>query len=170
MQVLHDHLLDLFEQDSTLTPRDVAVMAPDISAYAPYVHAVFGGIARDDKRYLPYTVSDCAARDGHPLIAFALRLVALPLLRFGLSEVIELLGVPAVLRKFGLDRGELERLETWLHDAGVRWGLDENQHAAFGAGEYREFSWAFGLDRLLLGYASGEESATIAGIAPLRRG
>lgn len=167
VQVLHDRLLDLFQGDAELTPRDVAVMAPDISAYAPYVEAVFGGIARDDPRYLPYTLSDGAPRDAHPLIAFALRLAALPLSRLGLSEVIELLGVPAVLRRFDLDNGELDRLETWLRDAGVRWGLDENQHAAAGAGRYREFSWAFGIERLLLGYASGEDDAAIAGIAPL---
>ena len=166
VQVLHDRLLDLFDSSDGLTPRDIAVMAPDISAYAPYIEAVFGGIARDDKRYLPYTLSDASPRAAHPLTAFALRLAALPLSRLGLSEVIELLGVPAVLRKFDLDRGELDRLETWLRDAGVRWGLDENQHSAVGAGRYREFSWAFGIERLLLGYASGEDDATIAGIAP----
>ncbi|MGH8123544.1 MAG: exodeoxyribonuclease V subunit gamma, partial [Rudaea sp.] len=166
VQVLHDRLLDFFQGDPKLTPRDVAVMAPDIAAYAPYVEAVFGGVAREDRRYLPYTLSDTSPRNAQPLSAFALRLAALPLSRLGLSEVIELLGVPAVLRKFDLDRAELDRLEDWLRDAGVRWGLDENQHAAAGAGRYREFSWAFGIERLLLGYASGEDDTMIAGIAP----
>lgn len=166
VQVLHDRLLDLFDSSDVLTPRDVAVMAPDVSAYAPYIEAVFGSVAREDRRYLPYTLSDASPRDAHPLTAFALRLAALPLSRLGLSEVIELLGVPAVLRKFDLDRAELDRLETWLRDAGVRWGLDENQHAAVGAGCFREFSWAFGIERLLLGYASGEDDVAIAGIAP----
>ena len=166
VQVLHDQLLDLLQRDPSLTARDVAVMTPDIAAYAPYVHAVFGGVARDSTRHLPYTLSDGSARDAHPLIAFALKLVALPLSRMGLNEIIELLAVPAALRKLGLEPGQLGQLGSWLREAGVRWGIDETQHEAFGAGRYREFSWDFGLDRLLLGYASGESDALIAGIAP----
>jgi exodeoxyribonuclease V gamma subunit len=166
VQVLHDQLLDLFQRDATLTPRDVAVMAPDISAYAPYIEAVFGGVDRNDKRYLPYTISDGPAHDSHPLIALALKLAALPLSRMGLSEVIELLAVPAVMRKLDLDSQRIAELENWLRTAGVRWGADENQREVLGAGRYREFSWAFGLDRLLLGYASGACPGLIGGIAP----
>lgn len=166
VQVLHDQLLDLFAHDESLLPRDVAIMAPDIAAYAPYIHAVFGGVARDSARYLPYGVSDASAHDTHPLIAFALKLLALPLSRMGLAEIMELLALPAALRKLDLDAAQFDRLLSWLHDVGVRWGVDEAQHEAFGAGRYREFSWDFGLDRLLLGYASGEGDALIAGIAP----
>jgi exodeoxyribonuclease V gamma subunit len=166
VQVLHDQLVDLFQRDATLTARDVAIMAPDIAAYAPYVHAVFGGVARDDARYLPYTLSDCSARDSHALIVFALKLIALPLSRMGLDEVIELFATPAAMRKLGLDGRQLDQLASWLREAGVRWGIDEAQHEALGAGCYREFSWEFGLDRLLLGYASGGTDALLAGIAP----
>jgi exodeoxyribonuclease V gamma subunit len=167
VQVLHDQLLDLFQKDPTLTPRDVAIMAPDVATYAPYIHAVFGAIPRDSTRHLPYTLSDCSARDAHPLIAFALKLAALPTSRFGLNEFVELFSEAAVLRKLDLDAGELDQLASWLREAGVRWGIDEAQHAAFGAGDYREFSWDFGLDRLLLGYASGAADELIDGISPL---
>ena len=74
--------------------------------------------------------------------------------------------MPAVMRKFDLDMTQAASLETWLRNAGVRWGVDENQREATGAGRYREFSWAFGLDRLLLGYASGDCNDLIGGIAP----
>jgi exodeoxyribonuclease V gamma subunit len=167
VQVLHDHLVDLFQRDASLTPRDVAIMAPDIAAYAPYVQAVFGGVAREDARHLPYTLSDCSLRESHALIGFAQKLITLPLSRMGRNEIFELLAEPAVLRRLGLDAAQLAQLADWLRDAGVRWGLNEAQHERFGAGRYREFSWAFGLERLLLGYATGETDALIAGIAPL---
>mgnify|MGYP003772281105 CR=1 FL=1 len=170
VQALHDYLLDLFAHDTTLVPRDIVVMAPDIAAYAPHIESVFGGIARDDARHLPYALSDAPLRQTHPLIDVALRLFALPASRFELAEIGEWLTLPALQRRFGFGSDDALRLIDWLRDAGVRWGLDASQRNAFGAGEYDEFSWRFGLRRLLLGYASGEQDADdvrlIAGIAP----
>lgn len=166
VQILHDQLLDLFARHPTLTPRDVAIMAPNIADYAPSIDAVFGGIAPNDPRYLPYTLSDNSPQDSHPLTALALQLLALPLSRLTLDEFIGLLAVPAVARRFDLDAGSIARIETWLREAGVRWGIDAAHHAAAGAGAFREFSWEFGLERLVLGYASGEEESLVADIAP----
>ena len=42
VEVLHDYLLDLFNQDPNLTPKDVVVMVADINQYTPYIQAVFG--------------------------------------------------------------------------------------------------------------------------------
>jgi exodeoxyribonuclease V gamma subunit len=170
VQALHDRLLDLFAKNPQLTPRDVAVMSPEIGAYAPHIDSVFGGIAREDRRYLPYALSDCPLSSTHALIGVALRLFALPASRFELAEISEWLTLPAVQRRFGFDADDALRLCAWLHAAGVRWGLDAAQHAAVGAGDYVEFSWRFGLERLLLGYASGDlgeaDAALIAGVAP----
>src|SRR6185437_1515902 len=50
--------------------------------------------------------------------------------------------------------------------SGVRWGEDERARAQTGG--YREFSFAFGLDRMLAGFACGDdEQALVAGVAPL---
>ena len=167
VQALHDRLLDLFARDDSLTPRDVVVMSPEIGTYAPHIESVFGGIARDDVRYLPYALSDCPVRETHPLVGVALRLTALPASRLELAEVCEWLTLPALQRRFGLDASAVAHLAGWLREAGVRWGLDAAQHAAVGAGNYAEFSWRFGLERLLLGYASGDlDAELVAGIAP----
>jgi exodeoxyribonuclease V gamma subunit len=48
VQVLHDQLRGLLEDprfDPPLQPREIAVLAPDIDPYAPYIEAVFGGLA-----------------------------------------------------------------------------------------------------------------------------
>jgi len=42
LEVLYDHLLDWFERDPGLAPRDILVMIPEIELYAPYIQAVFG--------------------------------------------------------------------------------------------------------------------------------
>ena len=48
VEVLHDYLLDLFNQnqhkpkEEQITPKDVVVMVADVNQYTPYIQAVFG--------------------------------------------------------------------------------------------------------------------------------
>ncbi|MDU2937841.1 MAG: exodeoxyribonuclease V subunit gamma, partial [Enterobacteriaceae bacterium] len=51
VEVLHDRLLAMLEDDPTLTPRDIIVMVADIDSYSPFIQAVFGSATGD--RYLP---------------------------------------------------------------------------------------------------------------------
>lgn len=58
VEILHDQLLARFSADPELRPRDVIVMVPDIDSYAPHIRAVFGQLERDDRRFIPYTLTD----------------------------------------------------------------------------------------------------------------
>ena len=167
VQVLHDQLRGLLEDprfDPPLQPREIAVLAPDIDPYAPYIRAVFGGLAgRPD--FIAYALADTSALAAEPLAEVFLRLLALPVSRFGLHEVLDLLATPAIAEPAGLDAPALDRLRTWLHAAGARWGLDAAHRARFDAPRDDAYTWAFALDRLLLGHASGSDD-DIAGVAP----
>lgn len=87
LEVLHDRLLALFEQDPTLTPKDVVVMMPDVNSYGPYIQAVFGkegGKGRGGARgQIPFAISDRAASQESPLLQSFLALLRLPNARLG---------------------------------------------------------------------------------------
>jgi len=168
VQTLHDALLAMLEADNTLQPRDVAVMAPDIALYAPAIEAVFGGIERGDPRWLPFNLGDAGAAALHPVAQLFLDLLDAPGSRWEANELLDVLAVPGVMRRFDLDRDAVARLSRRLRDAGVRWGEDE--HARAGRGDYREFSWAFGVERVLAGFAIGDNDATalVGGTAPVQ--
>ena len=157
VEVLHDRLRALLDDDPDLQPRDIAVLAPDIAAYLPLVRAVFDGVPAHDPRYIPFSLADRPQAQSHPLATLFLALLDLPQSRFTASELHEILSVPAVARAFDLDAAALERIERWCEDAGLRWGEDEDARARAGVGRWREHSIAFGLDRLLLGYATGDD-------------
>ncbi len=172
VQVLHDQLRGLLEDNRfhpPLQPREIAVLAPDIDPYAPYIQAVFGGLAgRPD--FIPYALADTSPLAAEPLAEVFLRLLALPISRFGLHEVLDLLATPAIAEQAGLDAPALDRLCSWLHAAGARWGLDAAHRARFDAPRDDAYTWAFALDRLLLGHACGDsdgegESVRHAGTA-----
>lgn len=169
VEVLHDQLLDLFDRDPDLSPRDVVVMMPRVAPYVPYIRAVFEGTRRPDgRRLIDYHITDRTLVEESPILNSFQTLLRLPESRLPLSEVLGLLELPAVQRRFGLERGDYETLRQWLIDAGVRWGLDARHREAETGAAYREFSWDFGLDRMLAGYAMAAGAGReVLGVQPL---
>ncbi|GHC03942.1 exodeoxyribonuclease V subunit gamma [Thermomonas carbonis] len=167
LQVLHDRLRALLEDnrfDPPLQPRDIAVLAPDIDPYVPYLDAVFGSDGHAGQA-IPYALADASPLAGEQLADVFLRLLALPVSRFGLEEVLDLLASPPLAEAAGLDAADFERLHGWLHAAGARWGIDARHRERQGGPQDDAYTWQFALDRLLLGHASGSEDH-IAGVAP----
>ncbi len=158
VEILHDHLLADFAADPTLRPRDCMVMVPDIQPYAPLIHAIFGRFDFKDPRYLPYTLADQRLRGHNPLLLALDYLLHLPQQRITLTEVFDLLEVRAIQQRFQFNPDTLPALRLWLSEAGVRWGLDAAHRQALDLPKVGDaFSWATGLERLLLGYAMGDE-------------
>ncbi len=158
LEVLHDRLLAWFEDDPALKPRDVMVMVPDMEAFAPHIQAVFGRFAPGQPGFIPYSVADTTARSS-PLVQALEQLLNLPDARLTLFEWASLFEVAAVRKRFKLSDADVQLLQAWLTTAGVRWGLDASHRQVWGLPAdtqgLAQNTWAFGLRRLLLGYALG---------------
>ncbi|VVO08240.1 exodeoxyribonuclease V subunit gamma [Pseudomonas fluorescens] len=166
VEILHDQLLERFSADPQLNPRDVIVMVPDIDSYAPHIRAVFGQLERDDRRFIPFTLADQGQRGRDPLLIAVEHLLKLPDSRFPVSEILDLLDVPALRARFGVEERDLPTLHRWIEGAGIRWGMNAEQRAGLGLpDELEQNSWRFGLRRMLLGYAVGS-GAACDGIEP----
>ena len=169
VEILHDQLLALLAAPpggQPLAPRDMVVMVPDIAVFAPAIRAVFGQYGRDDARHIPFDIADLQARGNNPLVVALEWLLRAPAQRFGVSELRDLLDVPAIARRFGLAPEALPGLAAWIEGAGVRWGLHADQRASLGLGACGDQnSWHFGLNRMLLGFATGDAPA-FDGITP----
>lgn len=159
VEILHDRLLAAFDADPDLRPRDIIVMVPDIDAYAPHVRAVFGLHDAGDARRIPFCLADQGSRATDPLVQGLELLRGLPNARVTASDVLDLLDVPVLRRRFGLDESDLPTLTRWIRGANVRWGLHAEHRASLGlpATDEADHTWLFGLRRMLLGYAAGGE-------------
>lgn len=158
VEVLHDRLWDWFEADPQLHAREVMVMVPDIESFAPHIHAVFGRFGSGHPRHIPYSVADTSVRQT-PLVKALEQLLRLPNARITLVEWTTLLEVEEVRTRFDLSPADVVQLQQWLSNAGVRWGLDASHRMHWGVPEQEgidQNTWAFGLRRLLLGYAVGD--------------
>ena len=166
VEILHDQLLAHFSRDPSLRPRDIIVMVPDIDSYAPHIRSVFGQLDRVDPRFIPFTLTDQGQRGRDPLLIAVEHLLKLPDSRFPVSEILDLLDVPALRERFGIDEADLPTLHRWIEGAGIRWGMSAEHRAGLGLpAELEQNSWRFGLRRMLLGYAVGNSDA-YEGIEP----
>ncbi|EIC19900.1 exodeoxyribonuclease V subunit gamma [Thiorhodovibrio frisius] len=165
VEILHDQLLDAFAAADAagkpLAPRDILVMVPAIETYASLIEAVFGRLSTDDARFIPFSISDQGPRQRSPLLLGFERLLSLPQARCTVTDVLDLLDIPALRARFDLDEADLPALRQWIAGAQIRWGLDADHRE-------RDFSlppnlaqntWRFGLERMLLGVASGRGEA-----------
>ena len=164
IQVLHDRLLDLFASDPSLKPADILVMAPDITSYAPAVAGVFG--SAPPARHIPWSIADQASRQEQPVVEGFLNLLELQESRFTAPDVMALLENQAILRRFGLAAEDVVLMRSAILEAGIRWGLDQEQRCEQGLADAQQHTWDFGLDRLLLGYLTGQLDEPWQGIMP----
>nr|WP_284305549.1 exodeoxyribonuclease V subunit gamma [Mobilicoccus caccae] len=161
VEVLRDVITGLLEDDPTLEPRDILVMCPDIEAYAPLFSAAFGlGEEAGDFAHPAHgfrvRLADRSLVATNPLFQVTLGLLDLAAGRVTVSQVLDLATHPAVSRRFRFDEDALEKIEAWIADAGIRWGLDAEHRATYRLSTFEQNTWRAGLDRLLLGVAMAE--------------
>jgi len=156
IEILHDNLLTMFENDENLCPGDILVMTPDIEQYAPYITSVFDR-PQDSKKYIPFSIADRSPKSENKISQTFLSILKLAGGRYEVSNVMAILESESVRRKFDLGGNDLVLIDRWLSETRIRWGLDGADRRKHGFADYDENSWSFGLKRLLLGYALPED-------------
>lgn len=151
MEILHDQLLAMFEQNPELAPTNIVVMTPDIDVYAPWIEAVFS--TTDKSRAIPFSIADSSGQQESLLINTFYSLLQLPQSRFDVETVLAMLECPAVQQRFGLDDAALNWVREWCQQTRTRWGLDAEDKSALDLPDTDANTWRAGLDRLLLGFA-----------------
>ncbi len=150
VEILHDQLLELFNSDTTLNPSDVAVLVPDIGPYAPLIEAVFGN---EDAPKIPFSIADLGIVSDQPLLTTFIELLNLNHNRFEADQILELLQIPSIMRRFGLSTSDIPQINYWVENSGIRWGRNGADKRNLGLPEEQQHTWQWGLKRLMLGYA-----------------
>jgi exodeoxyribonuclease V gamma subunit len=164
LEVVRDQICAAFDADPSLRPQDVMVLVPDVESYAPLAHAVFGPL--QDR--LPFHIADRHPARELPICRATLHVLGLARTRMTVAEVLQLLELPAVQRRFRLFGAEVSVLRHLCHAAGIRWGMDGDQRSAlFELPEFDDNSWRQGLDRLVLGTLTGPADDLVCGAAPV---
>ncbi|NDH56746.1 MAG: exodeoxyribonuclease V subunit gamma [Betaproteobacteria bacterium] len=150
LEVLLDQLLAMFSSTEALRPSDVLVVTPDLEAAAPLIEAVFG---KGEDSPIPYVITGRSDKALNPYAQTLLALFRFANSRFEADRFLELLQMPLVARRFGLDDEAIARIRHWLEHSGVRWAIDGEHRMQLGLPPFESRSFRDGFDRLFLGYA-----------------
>jgi len=150
-EAVREEILRAFDELKGLEPMDVQVQVAGLEDYAPYLEAVFGG------GEIPFAMEGGTGAGPETVRAF-LQLLDAATGRFAATELLALLRTEPVRRKLKLDEQALRTAERLAKESGIRWGADAVHHGEECGRAFPECSWEYGLERMLLGYAMGEES------------
>jgi exodeoxyribonuclease V gamma subunit len=175
VEVLREAIMHLLAEDPTLEPRDVIVMCPDIETFAPLIQATFGTTPSEPsedwepgRTDLRVRLADRSLRQTNPILAVVAQLIDLAELRLTASQMLDLAAAEPVRRRFRFGDDDLSRIQDWIVECGIRWGLDAPHRIAYRLEELPAGTWREGLRRLLLGVAMSESGRELySGVLPL---
>jgi exodeoxyribonuclease V gamma subunit len=162
VEILHQNILGILSERKDIQTRDILVLCPELSSYAPYVNAVFGS-PPEERFFIPIAMVGLSLGEESTVVRAFLEALALAGGRFELPAVLSLLQCSQVRKRFGISDSDLPDLQRWLMDAGVRWGLDSRDRKDLGLPELREYTWEAALERLVVGYALPSEEHILYG-------
>lgn len=149
LEVLRDALGHAFANDATLAPHDVVIVCPDLARFAPLIASVFQrGIFP-----VPVQVSDLSLGASNPVATALSTLLELASGRCTASDLLGLCALTPIRLKLGLTDDDVARIDQWVTDLGVTWGLDAEHRSQWVPEHITEGTWTSALDRLLLGAA-----------------
>ncbi|MDJ0832603.1 MAG: exodeoxyribonuclease V subunit gamma [Gammaproteobacteria bacterium] len=161
LQVLHDQLLSLLDQDPSLQPHDIVVMSPDINTLSPYIEAVFG--EQPEHKRIPFSISDQDELASFPLFQAIVDWIGLANSRFTASELLAWLELPGVQRAYELDQDALEIIRHWITSTHIHWGYNQQHKLKLGLGDNEQNTWIQGINQLLTAYLLHEDVDIFAG-------
>ena len=163
-QVVYEAVQGALEEDPTLVPEDIVVMAPDLEIYAPVFRAVFG---QQGRHRIPYEVHDRLTREDAPFYDDFVAVLDVLGSRFSVLDLLRLIDASSMRADFRFSPEERARLTELLAAAGIRWGIDAEHRAELEFPAEPLHTWRAGFGRLFLGFASPpEDTGVFEGLLP----
>lgn len=178
-EVLHDALLQAFDDLDDLQPHEIAIVSPCLEEAAPHLEAVFqrtvtgrGPDGNERKLHLPLVVADRRIRETSAAADLLVALLAIPGSRGSIDDVLAVAAHPLVRSSFGIDDDTVATWTDYLERTVVRWGLDAKHRSRHGLAipEHADVhTWKLGLERMLLGAIMAEATpqAELGDVVPL---
>jgi len=164
IEILHDFLLDQFNQDPSLKPCEILVLCPNLQKYSALIEAIFDN-PEQAKNKIPYGLCDRKWRSESRVIDTFYHILEFVESRATARDFYTLLSRPAVRNKFKLEEKDLELIRWWIDQTNIVWGYDGSHKKSINLPDIDENTWQQGIDRMLLGFCGG--SSQIKGFEDL---
>jgi exodeoxyribonuclease V gamma subunit len=160
VETVYNSILYNLNQDSNLKLTDIAIQVPDISAYKPFIDAIFN---RRPKALI-YNLADANAEIESLYGKATLKLLELASGRFSRREIFELLLNPCLMQKWGFTIEDIQVFAGWSQALNIFHTFDKVSKIKKGYLASDMYTWKQGLLRLKLARIfSGPEDMLLKG-------
>jgi exodeoxyribonuclease V gamma subunit len=158
-ECLYNYLLDAFEKDESLLPRDILVLTTDINKYAPFIKAVF----QNAPLPVPFQVSGAATNTGDTIVATIELLLNMTEEDLTAEKVVSLVEQNRIKRRYQVN--DTEHIRSIVRKANIRFGMENKKED-----DSKYVSWRYGFEKIILGYAmlSDDENEEYEDFIPFR--
>lgn len=146
VETVYNSILYNLEKDGHLKLTDIAIQVPEISAYKPFIDAVFDRRSKT----LSYNLVDAHAEIESLFGKAILKLLDLASGRFSRREIFELLLNPCTMQKWNLTVDDIRIFAEWSQALNIFHTYDKNSKRKKGYPVSNMFTWKQGLIRLKL--------------------
>src|SRR5699024_1427744 len=129
---------------------------PDIESYAPVIEAVFDN-PDDGQPPIPYSIDNSNAEAENGAVNAFLSILDLAESRFKVTDTLDLIDSEPIRRAFSFTGDDLNRLNRWVQDGKIKWGIDGDFKESIGLPANKRFTWKSGLNNMLAGYVMKPE-------------
>lgn len=154
VETLRDDILKELDSDPELKLTDIAVVAPDINQFSPYIEAIFPAIGEPENLKLNYNIIDLSITASSPFLDGFQKIISLTEGRFSAEELFDIFRNPAVQQKFRYDSSDVERWHEIVLNLNIVWGYDENSRSREGFSKGAQCTWEAGFKQFLFGLTS----------------
>ncbi len=154
VEVLKDMLLHTLDNDENLRLTDIAILAPDINKYAPYIQAVFD--RGQTGQQLAYNIIDLHDSADPSFIQASLALMNLTAGRFSRKEIFDLLDNPLLAHRYNIEDEERTLWLNFCDKTQILLSKDAQQREKMGLGQKNINTFDHGFLRFILGQTYGE--------------
>ncbi len=117
VETLIEALFNAFEKG--LTPKDILVLAPNITPYLPYLKHLF------KKEGIPYQIVEEESLEKDPHVQALLGLIEFAHQRFEREALFTLLDHPALQKRCQFTEEEVHTIKGWFDKVAIFWGFNE---------------------------------------------
>ena len=121
VEMVYQALLQLFQQQTDLEPKDCVIVVSQLSLYTPHLQAVFG----QPNSPFSYSIQD-EPPSPSSFFCFFQAILQLKESRWEKADMEALLSIPAFQRARHFSRENTRQLVQWIHRLQIDWGLDVN--------------------------------------------
>ncbi|WP_284443115.1 exodeoxyribonuclease V subunit gamma [Buchnera aphidicola] len=155
IEILYEKLLIFFHENSSIEPGDIVVTSFLLDDYISHINAIFTSV--DKKKQIPFFISKKFSKKTEITLSYFKKILNLSNSRFENEEILELLDVPEIAKKFNFSEEEIKILYAWIEEANIRWAVDCKHKDYLSFPKNKQNTWFYGIEKLLLSYAMNDK-------------